>query len=69
MSRILGASLLVGTTALLAACSGPTPTSVRNIDDQGPRRDLMCRSGYMVASGEDGPICVECPDGECPSQV
>jgi hypothetical protein len=67
MSRILGASLLVGTTALLAACSGPTPTSVRSIDNQGPRRDLTCKSGYVVAYEVNGPECVECPDGECPS--
>jgi len=69
MSRILGASLLVGTTALLAACSGSTPTSARNIDNQGPRRDLTCRSGYVVTSGENGPICVECPNGECTDQT
>jgi hypothetical protein len=66
MSRTLGASLLVGTTALLAACSGPTPTSARNIDNQGPRRDLTCRSGYNISVGENGdPVCAECPDGAC----
>jgi hypothetical protein len=62
MSRILGASLLVATTALLAACSGATPTSARNIDDQGP--NLTC-SGYLIVAGEGELVCVECPDDEC----
>jgi hypothetical protein len=64
MNRILGASLLAGTTALLAACSGSTPTSARNLDNQDPRR--VC-SGYVIFTGE----CVECPNAECtaPSQT
>jgi hypothetical protein len=62
MSRILGALLLVGTTALLAACSGATPTSVLNVDNQGPRRELTC-SGYKVTF-EGEVICVECADDD-----
>lgn len=65
MSRILCASLLVGTTALLAACSGATPTSARNIDNQHPRRELTCRSGYVVAYRGGVPTCVECDGDEC----
>jgi hypothetical protein len=60
MSRIPGAALLVAITALLAACSGSTPTSVRDIDSQGPRRELTCDafSGYVIAYDDDGvPYC------------
>jgi hypothetical protein len=63
MSRIPGAALLVGTTALLAACS-QTPTSARNIDDQGPRHELTCRSGYVIAYRNGVPTCVECSDSD-----
>jgi hypothetical protein len=63
MSRILRASLLVGTAALLAACAGETPTSARNTDTLGPRRDgdTECKSGYVIAYENGIPVYV-CAD-------
>jgi hypothetical protein len=53
--------LAAGVTLTLAACNDSSPTS--KLSPTGPAREITCRSGYHIATREDG--SEECvPDGD-----
>lgn len=58
MNRIL---LLLGAAAAMAACSdatAPAPPAAQRQAPSGPRYDMSCRSGYVIAYDQNGnPVC------------